>query len=106
GPRKWAMRMLSSVLSRLSRTRLSDTTSGHRACNRRLIEFFAHWYPAEYLGDTIEVLVRVARSGYKIAQVPVAIRPRMAGTPRTSRLRSTTSLARAGIVLLLALVRT
>ncbi len=106
GPRKWAMRMLSLVISRLSRTRLTDTTSGHRACNRRLIEFFAHWYPAEYLGDTIEVLVRVARSGYSITQIPVAMRPRMAGVPSASPVKSTIYLGRAGIVLLLALIRT
>ena len=106
GPRKWAMRMLSAVLSRLARTKLTDTTSGHRACNRKLIEFLAHWYPAEYLGDTIEVLVRVARSGYRITQIPVAMRPRMAGTPSASPMKSTIYLGRAGIVLLLALIRT
>ncbi|MER7007915.1 glycosyltransferase family 2 protein [Dactylosporangium sp. NPDC000555] len=105
GPRKWAMKMLSAVLSRLSRTRLTDTTSGHRACNRRVIEFFAHWYPAEYLGDTIEVLVRLARNGYKLTQIPVAMRPRMAGTPSNSPVKSTIYLGRAFIVLLLAIIR-
>lgn len=105
GPRKWAMRMLSAVLSRLSGTRLTDTTSGHRACNRRLIEFFAHWYPAEYLGDTIEVLVRVARNGYKVTQIPVAMRPRMAGTPSNSPVKATIYLGRAFVVLLLAIIR-
>jgi glycosyltransferase involved in cell wall biosynthesis len=105
GPRRWAMQMLSSVLSRLSRTKLTDTTSGHRACNRRLIEFFAHWYPAEYLGDTIEVLVRVARNGYKITQIPVAMRPRMAGTPSNSPVKATIYLGRAFVVLLLAMIR-
>jgi glycosyltransferase involved in cell wall biosynthesis len=105
GPRKWAMKMLSAVLSRLSRTRLTDTTSGHRACNRRLIEFFAHWYPAEYLGDTIEVLVRVARKGFKVTQIPVAMRPRMAGTPSNSPVKATIYLGRAFVVLLLALIR-
>lgn len=105
GPRKWAMKMLSAVLSRLSRTRLTDTTSGHRACNRRVIEFFAHWYPAEYLGDTIEVLVRVARNGYKVTQIPVAMRPRMAGTPSNSPVKATIYLGRAFVVLLLAIIR-
>ena len=106
GPRKWAMWMLSTVISRLAKARLTDTTSGHRACNRQLIELFAHWYPAEYLGDTIEVLVRVARSKFKITQVPVAMRPRMAGTPSNSPLKATLYLGRAGIILLLALIRT
>ncbi|MEV0136757.1 glycosyltransferase family 2 protein [Dactylosporangium sp. NPDC050688] len=105
GPRKWAMRLLSRVISRLARTRLTDTTSGHRACNRRLIELFAHWYPAEYLGDTIEVLVRAARMKYKITQIPVAMRPRMAGTPSNSPVKASIYLARAGMVLLLALIR-
>jgi glycosyltransferase involved in cell wall biosynthesis len=105
GPRKWAMRLLSQVISRLARTRLTDTTSGHRACNRRLIELFAHWYPAEYLGDTIEVLVRAARMKYKITQIPVAMRPRMAGTPSNSPVKASIYLARAGMVLLLALIR-
>jgi glycosyltransferase involved in cell wall biosynthesis len=105
GPRHWAMKMLSVVLSRLSHTRLTDTTSGHRACNRRLIEFFAHWYPAEYLGDTIEVLVRVARNGYKVTQIPVAMRPRMAGTPSNSPVKATIYLGRAFVVLLLAIIR-
>ena len=47
GPLHWAMVMLSVVLSRLARTRLTDTTSGFRACGRQLIELFARWYPAE-----------------------------------------------------------
>ena len=105
GPRKWAMRLLSRVISRLARTRLTDTTSGHRACNRRLIVLFANWYPAEYLGDTIEVLVRAARMKYKITQIPVAMRPRMAGTPSNSPVKASIYLARAGMVLLLALIR-
>jgi glycosyltransferase involved in cell wall biosynthesis len=105
GPRKWAMRMLSAVISRLARTRLTDTTSGFKACNRQLIEFFAAWYPAEYLGDTVETLVRVARSRYRIGQIPIAMRNRMAGTPSQSPIRASLYLARAGMVLLLALIR-
>ena len=105
GPRKWAMRMLSAVISRLAKAQLTDTTSGFRACNRKLIEFFAHWYPAEYLGDTIEVLVRVARSGYKITQIPTAMRTRMAGTPSQSPMKATLYLGRAVVILVLALIR-
>jgi glycosyltransferase involved in cell wall biosynthesis len=105
GPRKWAMTMLSMVLSRLGRTRLTDTTSGFRAANRRTIELLAHWYPVEYLGDTIEVLVRLLRNGYKVRQVPVTMRPRMAGTPSHSPIKSTIYLSRAFFVLLLSMVR-
>jgi glycosyltransferase involved in cell wall biosynthesis len=105
GPRKWAMMMLSTVLSWLGHTRLTDTTSGFRAANRRTVELFARWYPAEYLGDTIEVLVRLLRNGYKVRQVPVTMRPRQAGTPSHSPIRSTIYLARAFFILALSMVR-
>ncbi|MGC5310821.1 glycosyltransferase family 2 protein [Micromonospora zamorensis] len=105
GPRRWAMVMLSAVLSKVARTKLTDTTSGFRAANRRVIEMFATWYPAEYLGDTVETLVHTARRGYRIRQVPVAMRKRMAGTPSHSPARAMIYLGRAFAVLTLALIR-
>jgi glycosyltransferase involved in cell wall biosynthesis len=104
GPRHWAAKMLSVVLSRVAKTRLTDTTSGFRASNRTLIERFARWYPVEYLGDTIEMLVRAARSGHVVRQVPVAMRQRQGGTA-TSPWKATVYLFRAMITLLLAFVR-
>ncbi|MFY1576823.1 glycosyltransferase family 2 protein [Verrucosispora sp. WMMD703] len=105
GPRRWAMAVLSLVLSGLAGTTLTDTTSGFRAANRRMIEMFAHWYPVEYLGDTVETLVHAARRGYRIQQVPVAMRRRMAGTPSHSPTRAMIYLGRALAVLTLALIR-
>jgi glycosyltransferase involved in cell wall biosynthesis len=105
GPRRWAMVMLSLVLSRVAKAKLTDTTSGFKAVDRNLISMFARWYPAEYLGDTIEALVRAARSGFTITEVPVAMRNRMAGTPSASPLKATLYLFRAFLVLLLALIR-
>jgi hypothetical protein len=99
------MRLLSFVISRVAGEELTDVTSGFRACNRELIELFARWYPAEYLGDTVETLVRVARSGHRITQIPTAMRVRMAGAASQSPVRATLYLARAGFILLLALIR-
>jgi glycosyltransferase involved in cell wall biosynthesis len=105
GPRRWAMVMLSTVLSWLARTQLTDTTSGFRAVNRRAIAMFAAWYPAEYLGDTVETLVYATRRGCCIRQVPVAMRPRLAGIPSHSPARAMVYLGRAFAVLTLALIR-
>ncbi|WP_045304586.1 glycosyltransferase family 2 protein [Saccharothrix sp. ST-888] len=105
GPRRWAMALLSVILSRLTHTRLTDTTSGFRACNRPLIEFFARWYPVEYLGDTVESLVGAARCGFAVRQVPVAMRARTTGRPSASTVKAMIYLVRAGLVLLLAVIR-
>lgn len=105
GPRRWAMLVLSKVLSHISGARLTDTTSGYKAHGPRAIELFAHNYPAEYLGDTIEALVIAARSGLSIAEIGVTMRPRAGGQASHGPLKSAVFLARAGLALLLALSR-
>ncbi|HKT04574.1 MAG TPA: glycosyltransferase family 2 protein [Rugosimonospora sp.] len=105
GPRRWAMVMLSTVISRLNRHPLTDTTSGFRATGRPVTELFATFYPVEYLGDTVETLVHAIRTGYTVRQVPVAMRARQAGNPSHSPVKSTVYLVRAFAILLLSLVR-
>jgi glycosyltransferase involved in cell wall biosynthesis len=105
GPRAWAMKLLSAVLSRIAKTKLTDTTSGFKACNRRMIALFADWYPVEYLGDTIEALVGAVRCGFTVRQIPVAMRERTTGTPSASPVKAAIYLGRAGFVLLLAMIR-
>jgi len=105
GPRRWAMSALSWVLSRIARTRLTDTTSGFRASNARAIALFAADYPAEYLGDTIESLVIASRAGLRIGQVGVTMRPRAGGAPSHSPIKAAIFLGRATLALVIALSR-
>lgn len=105
GPRRWAMVWLSMILSRTCRTRLTDTTSGFRASNRRAIKLFADHYPAEYLGDTVETLVIAARAGLDVTQVPVAMRERAGGVPSHNPLKAAAYLGRAAVALVFAHMR-
>ncbi len=105
GPRLWAMRILAVTVSRVAGTRLTDTTSGFKACNARAIELFARSYPAEYLGDTVESLVVAARSHLVIREVGVRMRPRAGGRPSHSPAKSAVFLVRAVLALTLALTR-
>ena len=103
--RRMAMRMLASYLSRLTGTQLTDVTSGFRAYNRAAIELFARTYPAEYLSDTVESLVIATRAGARVSQVPVSMRPRMAGTPSQAPWRAIGYLVRVSVMLLLEMIR-
>ncbi len=105
GPRRWAMKMLAAVLSRMAGTRLTDVTSGFRAANLRATTVFAAHYPAEYLGDTVESLVIAMRVGCSVTQVPVRMRPRQGGQASQSPFRAGLYLVRAVMALGLALVR-
>ncbi len=105
GPRRWAMTVLSGVLSRVVHTRLNDTTSGFKANGPRAVELFSHSFPAEFLGDTVEALVIAARGGLVVTQVPVAMRPRAGGQPSHNPVKAAVYLGRAFIALLVALMR-
>lgn len=105
GPRRWAMRLLARVLSRICRARLTDATSGLKLMNSRAIAIFQGNYPSEYLGDTIEALVIAARSGLRVRQVPVEMRERAGGAPSHNPLKSAVYLGRAFFALLIALTR-
>jgi len=105
GPRRWAMVFLAGVLSRVARTRLTDVTSGFRAANRRAIDQYVHYYPAEYLGDTVDSLVSALHAGLSVTQVPVAMRARAHGKPSQNPLGATVYLLRSVFALSLALMR-
>jgi glycosyltransferase involved in cell wall biosynthesis len=105
GPRQWAMLMLSAVLSRIAGTKLTDTTSGLRCCNRAMIEYYARFFPVEYLGDTVETVIQGARDGFRIRQVPVAMRARQGGVPSASPVKAALYLLRAMLILALAMIR-
>ena len=105
GPRRWAMTVLAVIISRLAKSRLTDTTSGFRASGPRAVRLFAQTYPAEYLGDTIESLVIAARAGCSVTQIPVAMRPRSGGVPSHHPLKAAAYLGRACMALLFALAR-
>lgn len=93
------MRLVSSLVGGLLRVRLTDATSGFRASSRRAVELFADTYPAEYLGDTLQSLLIAHRSGMRIAQVPVVMRPRSAGEPSQGVVGSVVYLSRCALAL-------
>ncbi|MHA6791998.1 glycosyltransferase family 2 protein [Pseudonocardia bannensis] len=105
GPRKWAMKLLSSMLTTMTGTRITDPTSGFRLAQGRAVALFARHYPEEYLGDTVEALVIAHRCGLVIRQVPVAMRPRQAGEASQNALRAAIYLMRVITAVGLALLR-
>ncbi len=105
GPRRWAMVVIASVLSRTAKTTLNDATSGFRASGPRAVRLFAEHYPAEYLGDTVESLVIAARAKLIIRQVPVAMRERAGGVPSHHPIKAAVFLARVGMAVVFAFMR-
>jgi glycosyltransferase involved in cell wall biosynthesis len=84
--RKLGIWIFSKVLSTILGMRVTDTTSGFRAANRRVIEFFARSYPEDY--PEVESLVLLHRAGLSIKEVPVRMRDRTGGRSSITPIRS------------------
>jgi len=80
------MWIFSTFLSVILGMTVTDTTSGFRAANRRVIDFFARAYPEDY--PEVESLVLLHRSGLSVTEVPVRMRDRTAGRSSITPIRS------------------
>lgn len=70
--------LFSKLLSVISKTRLTDTTSGFRAINKKAISSFSFYYPCDY--PEVEALVLAHKGGLRIAELAVRIHPRKEGS--------------------------
>ncbi len=84
--RRIGIRIFSFVLSRILGTAVTDSTSGFRAANRRVIEFFSCCYPDDY--PEAESLVLLHRMSMRLEEVPVTMRERTGGTSSITPVRS------------------
>jgi glycosyltransferase involved in cell wall biosynthesis len=74
------------VVSLLVGRRVTDTTSGFQALNRRGIALFAADYPHDY--PEVEAIVMVFKHRLRLLEVPVTMRERGAGSSSITALRS------------------
>jgi len=65
---------------------ITDSTSGFRAANKRVIEFFARVYPDDY--PEVESLVLLHKTRMRMMEVPVTMRERTGGKSSITPLRS------------------
>jgi glycosyltransferase involved in cell wall biosynthesis len=75
--RRVGIKLFAGVVSLLTRQRVTDTTSGFQACNRKAILLFAADYPHDY--PEVEATVMVFKHRLRLAEVPVRMREREAG---------------------------
>jgi hypothetical protein len=80
GLRRIGQRVLSAWISAATGVRVTDATSGFWAFGARAIALLAEEHPPGY--PEPELLLLLARSGVRVAEVPVSMNPRLAG--RTS----------------------
>jgi len=91
------------VVSRLVGQRVTDSTSGFRAVNRRGIELFAADYPHDY--PEVEATVMAVRHKLRLREVPVAMRERGGGRSSITAARSVYYMLKVLLALFIGLFR-
>jgi glycosyltransferase involved in cell wall biosynthesis len=84
--RRIGIALFRALLSFTTRHRFTDTTSGFRAADRRVIALFAGSYAPDF--HELESLQRAARQGVKIIEIPVTMLPRAAGKTKITPMKS------------------
>ena len=82
--RRIVMRILARSSSKATGINITDTTSGFRIICEPLLTKYATSFPTNYLGDTYEAVVAAGRSGYKVIEIPAALRERTSGESTAS----------------------
>ena len=84
--RRVGIKIFAGVVSAVVRQKVTDTTSGFRAVNRRGIALFAADYPHDY--PEVEATVMCVKHKLRLKEVPVAMRERGGGASSITAVRS------------------
>jgi len=101
--RRIGIRVLALVVSTIARQRVTDTTSGFQALNRRALELFAADYPHDY--PEVEGMVMTIKHRLRLREVPVQMREREHGRSSITALRSVYYMAKVLVALFVGLFR-
>ena len=101
--RRVGIHLFAAIVSLIVRQRVTDTTSGFRAVNRRAIRLFALYYPHDY--PEVEATVVLSRHGLKMVEVPVQMRIRETGNSSITAVRSVYYMVKVLLALFIGLFR-
>jgi glycosyltransferase involved in cell wall biosynthesis len=101
--RRLGITWFARLVSLLSGQRVTDTTSGFQALNRKGIALFARDYPSDY--PEVEATVLVLKHKLRLVEVPVRMREREHGSSSITFLRSVYYAVKVTLALLVAMGR-
>src|ERR671935_2878746 len=101
--RRFGIRLFARIVSAVVRQKVTDTTSGFRAVNRKGIALFASDYPHDY--PEVEATVMCVRHKLRLIEVPVAMRERGGGSSSITALRSIYYMTKVLLALFVGLFR-
>lgn len=103
GIRRLGIRYFSALIKLLTKTKITDPTSGMRMVNREIIGIYADSYPKDY--PEPESVVAILNMGKTVGEYPVVMRERTEGISSISPLRSVYYMVKVTLAILVEMLR-
>jgi glycosyltransferase involved in cell wall biosynthesis len=84
--RKLGIKFLNLLTAMILRRRVTDSTSGFRAYNRKAVEYLVRDYPFDY--PEPEEIYLLTRGGFRLIEVPVVMKERQQGVSSINMVRT------------------
>ncbi|MEC0213247.1 glycosyltransferase family 2 protein [Paenibacillus ehimensis] len=84
--RRIGMIFFSFIVSLLTNQKFTDTTSGYRVANKKVIDLYCNYYPMDY--PEVEAIVYLKYKGCSIMEVSTEMRNRLEGESSINALKS------------------
>ena len=98
--RRTGIRLLSFLIRIVTGQKVMDVTSGFRAVNRELIQFYSEKYAQDY--PEPEAIVMAINNGYHVQEVPVRMNERASGTSSIKAFKSVYYMIKVSMAILVA----
>jgi len=101
--RRIGMILFSNTLTLVTGQRFTDTTSGYRAADRKVILMYSEYYPTDY--PEVEVILMLKKANLKIQEVSVVMEERQAGRSSITPIKSAYYMVKVFLALFINILR-
>lgn len=102
--RRVGINFLSNLIKICTGVKIYDVTSGFRACNKDIIEYFANNYPIDY--PEPDSLVQVLKLSKRVKEIPVEMNERKTGKSSIRGLKSIYYMIKVSFAIIISSIAT
>lgn len=101
--RRIGIKYFSSLIKLVTGKKITDPTSGFRACNLEVINYFSVYYPVDY--PEPESITALLRKNYRLMEIPVTMMERKSGLSSINFVRSIYYMVKVTLAILIETIR-
>ena len=96
--------ILSSLIKLCTGKKITDPTSGFRACNKKIINLFSSDYPTDY--PEPDTAVKIIKKNFKVKEIPVIMNERKKGKSSINILKSVYYMVKVSLSIIISSITT